>query len=42
MDEAKSIDNIRFEDIDIIKKDSFLIRDCDEFVKQLFYYGEIL
>lgn len=42
MDEAKSIDNIRFEDIDIIKKDSFLIRNCDEFVKQLFYYGEIL
>lgn len=42
LDESKSIENIRFEDIDIIKKDSYLIRDCDEFVKQLFYYGEIL
>lgn len=42
LDESKSIENIRFEDIDIIKKDSYLIRNCDEFVKQLFYYGEIL
>lgn len=42
LDESKSIENLRFEDIDIIKKNTKSICDCDEFVKQLFYYGEII
>ena len=41
LDESKSLENLRYKDIDIIKKDSLSIRNCDEFVKQLFYYGEI-
>lgn len=41
LNESKSLDNIRFEDIDVIKEDMLRLDGLDDFLVKLFYYGEI-
>lgn len=42
MNENKSLENIRFEDVEIIKSDNIQIQRANEFVYQLFNYSEII
>ncbi len=41
LNEAKSLENIRFEDIEIIKSDTVSIGKLKQFLIDLYYYGEI-
>lgn len=42
LNESKSIDNLRFEDIEIIKENSLNLELLNSFLIQLYYYGELI
>jgi hypothetical protein len=42
LSESKSIENIRFEDIEVIKSETLPIHKLDNFLVELFYYGELI
>jgi hypothetical protein len=42
LDQVKSIDNIRFEDIDTIKDGNLSTERLPKFLEELFYYGELI
>lgn len=42
LNENRSLENIRYLESDIIKKDSVAYRNVEEFLKQLFIYGNII
>lgn len=41
LNEAKSLENIRFEDIETLKSESVAMRQLQQFLIDLFYYGDI-
>lgn len=41
LNESKSMENIRFEDIEILKENIVPLNKSCEFLKELYYYGEI-
>jgi hypothetical protein len=41
LNESKSMENVRFEDIEVLKENTLSIDKLEEFLTNLFYYGEI-
>lgn len=42
LNENNSIENLRFDDIEVIKSNTLSLDKLESFVKQLYYYGEII